>query len=84
MRNKKETRTCLGCRKKDNKQNLIRFKTSNENKMIIDLDKKAQGRGSYICKNEECLNKVLKNKALKLSIDEENLNKLRGVIFGGQ
>ena len=83
MKNSKETRTCMGCRKKDNKHNLIRLVNSKENGLILDIDQKAGGRGAYICKNEECLNRVLKNKSLKLNIDEENLNKLRGVIFGG-
>lgn len=83
MKNSKETRTCIGCRKKDNKHNLIRITVSKENGIVLDLSKKAQGRGIYICKNEECLNRALKNKSLKLDIDEENLNKLRGVILGG-
>ena len=83
MKNSKETRTCIGCRKKDNKHNLIRIVNLKENGLVIDLRNKAQGRGFYICKNEECLNRVLKNKSLKLNISEENISKLRGVILGG-
>lgn len=83
MRNKKETRTCMGCRKRDDKHNLIRLVVSNNNEVIIDVEQKIQARGAYICKNEECLNRVLKNKSLKLNIDEENLKKLRGVLLGG-
>lgn len=82
MKNSKETRTCVGCRNKDNKYDLIRFTISNNN-IIVDVNQKAQGRGAYICKKEECLNRVLKNKGLKLNIDEENLKLIRGVIFGG-
>ncbi len=82
MRNSKETRTCIGCRKKDNKHNLVRIVVKNNN-ATIDLNQKVQSRGTYICKNEECLNKVLKNTSLKLNIDEENLNRLRSVILGG-
>ena len=83
MKNSKETRTCIGCKKKDNKQNLIRIATIKENGLTIDINQKAGGRGAYICKNEECLTRALKNKSLKLNIDEENSNKLRGVILGG-
>lgn len=83
MKNSKETRTCIGCRKKDNKHNLIRIVNLKENGLVIDLRNKAQGRGFYICKNEKCLNRVLKNKSLKLNISEENIGKLRGVILGG-
>lgn len=82
MKNSKETRTCIGCKKKDNKHNLIRIANLKEKGLVLDLNQKAQGRGVYICKNEECLNKVLKNKSLKFNIDEENLNKLRGAILG--
>ena len=83
MKNSKETRTCIGCRKKGNKYSLIRIANSKENGLVIDLNQKAQGRGAYICKKEECLNRVLKNKTLKLNIDEDNLNKIRSVILGG-
>ena len=83
MKNSKETRTCIGCRKKDNKRNLIRIANSKQKGLVLDIEQKAPGRGAYICKNEECLNKVLKNKSLKINIDEENLNKLRSVILGG-
>ena len=78
MKNSKETRTCIGCKKKDNKYNLIRISLK-DNKAIYDLNQRAGGRGIYLCKNEECLKKVLKNKSLKLSISEEDL---RGVVFG--
>lgn len=81
MKNSKETRTCIGCRKKDNKHNLIRIAVK-DNKYTIDINQKAEGRGTYICKSEDCLNKNLKNKSLKLNIDEEKLNILRGIILG--
>ena len=82
MKNKKETRTCIGCRKKDYKYNLIRMIKTNETE--LDLCFKKQGRGFYICKNEECLKKAIKNKGLKLNIDDEKFNELRGVILGSK
>ena len=82
MKNSKETRTCISCKNKYHKHSLIRIIIKDHN-VRIDLNQKAEGRGAYICKKEECLNKALKNKALKLNIDEENLNILRGVILGG-
>lgn len=84
MKNKKETRTCIVCRNKDNKNNLIRIAVSEEG-VIIDIEQKIQGRGYYICKNEECLKKMTKNKVLTktLKLEEEKYNKIRGVILGG-
>ena len=80
MKNKKETRTCVGCRKKDNKYNLIRF--VNKTQTEIDIENKKQGRGFYICRNEVCLIRAMKNKSLKIDIDKEKFEKLRGVILG--
>lgn len=82
MKNSKEIRTCIGCRKKDNKHNLIRIVKKNK-ELVIDVNQKAQSRGAYICKKEECLNRVLRNKSLKLNINEENLKEIRGMILGG-
>lgn len=82
MKNSKEIRTCIGCRKKDNKHNLIRM-ILNNNQIILDPNQKLQGKGIYLCKNEECLDKILKNKSLKLNFDKDYLEKIRGVIFGG-
>lgn len=84
MKNSKETRTCIGCRKKDNKYNLIRI-VSLEEGISIDKNQSAGGRGAYICRNEECLNKLIKNKkilkALKINISDEKYNELRGVML---
>ena len=84
MKNSKETRTWIGCRKKDNKYNLIRI-VSLEKGISIDKNQSAGGRGAYICRNEECLNKLIKNKkilkALKINISDEKYNELRGVML---
>ena len=82
MKNNKETRTCIGCKKKNNKKELIRM-AFNENEITLDLKQKLQGRGMYICKNEECLNRIMKNKSFKPAINETIYNKIRGVILGG-
>ena len=80
MKNKKETRTCIGCRKKDYKYNLIRMVKNTD--IELDLKFNKQGRGFYICKNEECLKKAIKNKGLKLNLDNKKYDELRGVILG--
>ncbi len=85
MKNSKETRTCIGCREKKNKSELIRIVNSKEKGIIVDLKRKEQGRGAYICKNEECFKKTIKNKglsrALKTNVNDENYNEIRGVMF---
>ena len=79
------TRTCIGCREKKNKQELIRIVCNKNNEISVDLKQRLEGRGAYICKNEECLKKVqkgnrLKN-ALKTKVENEKYEELRGVIF---
>ena len=78
-------RTCIGCREKKEKRNLIRIVKNKKNEFDIDLNYNKDGRGAYICKNIECLQKIEKGKklekALKASIPEEFYEKLRGVII---
>lgn len=72
-----KTRTCIACRKKTNKNNLIRIVSINE-EMIVDDSYKINARGTYICKDKKCIAKLLKakslSKILKIKMDE---NKLR-------
>ena len=79
------TRTCIGCRNKKNKQELIRIVCNKNNEITVDLKQKLEGRGAYICKNEECFKKVQKGnmlkKALKMNVQNEKYEELRGVIF---
>lgn len=73
MRNPAFTRQCIACRNRFNKNELIRLAKIN-GKIVI--DKSNSGRGIYICKNKDCLDKAetknLLNKALKGQIDSEN------------
>ena len=85
MKNSKETRTCVACRKKDYKYNLLRIVNSKENGITIDYKQNIKGRGAYICKSQECFDRLLKNKALsrylKTNIEQEKYKELRGVVF---
>lgn len=77
-------RTCIGCREKKDKKELIRIVRDKEGKISLDRIGRANGRGAYICDNIECLEKAIKTKALartfEMDIDEAVYNELRGVI----
>lgn len=77
-------RTCIGCREKKDKKDLIRIVRSKEGIITLDKTGKANGRGAYICDNIECLEKAIKSKALErtfeMEISEDVYNELRGVI----
>ncbi len=79
-------RRCMACNEQREKKDLIRIVRTSENTIEIDLTNKKSGRGAYICKNEECLNKVIKSKrferVLEVKIEPEFYEELRGVING--
>ena len=83
MKNKNQ-RKCISCNKIGQKDEFIRIVKNKDGLISVDLSKKAEGRGAYICKNEECLNKMIKQKKLsksfKQEINTEIYEKLRGVI----
>lgn len=57
-------RTCMACRKRKDKDDLIKITLKFENDKyipIIDKDFKSNGRSIYLCKNINCINKFLKN-----------------------
>ena len=83
---KKPTRTCTACNSQKEKQELLRIVRTTEGNVEVDLTGKKNGRGAYICKSEECLNKVIKSKKLERvfekEIKQELYESIRGVISG--
>lgn len=83
---KKPTRTCMSCNEKKEKQDLLRIVRTPEGNIEPDLTGKKNGRGAYICKSEDCLNKVIKSKrlerVLEKEISPEIYESIRGVIIG--
>lgn len=74
-------RMCTGCMEMKPKKELIRIVKSPEGEVSVDLTGKKSGRGAYICKNIECLEKAFKAKRLSRNldtvIDNEIYNRLR-------
>lgn len=60
----KPERTCISCRKKGDKSCFIKVVLAKNGEIHIQYDKQLDGRGAYICKKQECLNKCVKTKAL--------------------
>lgn len=58
----KGERTCIVCKNKQSQNNMFRINYSNN---IIEItNSKSAGRGAYICKSVDCVNKLIKSKAL--------------------
>ncbi len=79
-------RMCIACRTMQDKRNLIRIVKDKEGNIFIDQTGKKNGRGAYICKNEECLKKLIKqkslNKAFKCDINSEVYASIQEEILG--
>lgn len=79
-------RRCMACNEQKEKKDLIRIVKSKDGKIEIDLTGKKNGRGAYICKKEDCLNKIKKTKRLErvldIDIEEDFYESIRGVIIG--
>lgn len=77
-------RSCIVTKEHLPKQELIRIVKNNQNEVFIDLTGKINGRGAYIKKDIEVLNKAKKSKALdrhlEITIPEEIYEQLKEII----
>lgn len=60
-------RMCLGCNEMKLKKELIRVVKSPEGDISLDFKGKAAGRGAYICRSTECLEKARKARRFEKS-----------------
>lgn len=67
MNKKIPLRMCVVCREMKPKNECIRVVRVNDSTYVIDETGKMNGRGAYVCKNVECINKCKKTKALNRS-----------------
>ena len=66
-------RMCIACRAMKDKRDLLRIVKDKTGEISVDNSGKKNGRGAYICKDEECLKKLEKqkllNKTFKTNVD---------------
>lgn len=81
-------RMCIACRKRDERQNLLKIVKPKDGAPHIVLNENGQGRGAYICKNNDCVEAARKkralSRALRCEVDEELYNQLHIIIDGGE
>lgn len=81
-------RTCCGCRLSFPKKELIRVVRQSDGTAQIDLKGKANGRGTYICKKTECLEKAIKTgsmeRSLGIKISAEIFERLKTELMGNE
>ena len=77
MKNKKiPLRTCVVSKEKLPKQELVRIVKNNENNVFVDLTGKSNGRGAYIKKDVDVLEKAIKSKILERNLEIEIPNSI--------
>ena len=85
MQKKKPERTCIICKTQSEKKELLRIVKSKDGIIEADVTGKKNGRGAYICKKEDCLNKLIKSKKLEkvfnTEISEDLYNSIRDIIL---
>ena len=68
-------RQCIGCRQMKAKSELVRIIKTPDNEICLDKTGKMNGRGAYICLDNNCYNKAVKSKgiekSLKMAIPED-------------
>ena len=57
-------RMCTGCMEVKPKKELIRIVRNKEGEVFVDPTGKKNGRGAYICRNIQCLEKAFKSNSI--------------------
>lgn len=76
---------CIVCKESKPKRELIRIVNASDG-LTLDFTGKLNGRGAYICNNDECLQKCIKakvlSKAFKQNVPSETYEKIKEQYFG--
>lgn len=70
MARKTPLRKCTGCGEVKEKKALVRVVRNKENEFFIDKTGKMNGRGAYVCDDEDCFLKAIKNKGFERSFKQ--------------
>jgi len=78
-------RTCIVCRQKKDKKELVRIVRTPEGKIVIDYTQKMAGRGAYVCSSIDCIEKIDRKSyiphSLRSKIDREVLYELKSELM---
>lgn len=74
-------RTCVACRAQRPKRELVRVVHTPADTVVVDETGKQNGRGAYLCRQQQCWEKAFKqgslNRALRITLTAETLATLR-------
>ncbi|HYZ91125.1 MAG TPA: YlxR family protein [Actinomycetota bacterium] len=74
-------RTCVGCRRRAPKAELVRIVCRPDGSLTVDRDGRTPGRGAYVCSGGDCLDQAAKRsrlgRALRAPVGAGELERLR-------
>ncbi|NLD33970.1 MAG: YlxR family protein [Clostridiales bacterium] len=62
-------RMCVGCREMKPKKELLRIVRTPDGEILLDPTGKKSGRGAYVCRQEACLMRAIKQRQLDRSLE---------------
>ena len=81
-------RMCTGCGQMKPKRELVRVVKSQDGEIALDLTGKKAGRGAYVCRDIECLQKARKarrlEKAVSCRIPDEVYDRMEEELQSGE
>ena len=81
-------RMCSGCGEMKPKRELVRVVKSPQGEISMDLTGRKAGRGAYVCKNPECLQKAQKaprlERSFSMQIPQEVYERLKEELNAGE
>ena len=64
-------RTCIGCRAVRPKRELLRIVRTPEGEILFDPTGRRAGRGAYLCRDSQCLDRALRARELARALKAE-------------
>ena len=87
-RQEKGLRTCVACRQKHPRNDLLRFVIDEQNHAWLDRNLKAPGRGAHLCYHHSCIERAVRRKSLSASFKRPvtlpQLDELLKIVVEGQ
>ncbi|MGN0753438.1 MAG: RNase P modulator RnpM [Aristaeellaceae bacterium] len=62
-------RMCVGCRESKPKRELIRVVRAPDGSLSMDPGGKKPGRGAYVCRQQSCLTRAIRQKQLERQLE---------------
>ena len=73
-------RMCVGCRESKPKRELIRVVRAPDGTLSMDPVGKKPGRGAYVCRQEACLTRAIKQKQLERTFSSPISDEIRDAL----